>query len=295
MDGTRRNRGKGTIFRLLHDMPGSACRAEQGSNWANSGMPQVRQHGFDYPAGRVDPAGRAASAPHRGAAGREGGSRLEERGFWHRSWGGGRTGNRKRKAGGPTAAGSASCYCHGGNRCAPICTPDRKRPPCSRSCGRGTCGYGSRRDGRAGGLYTFRTAGSGCRGDVPVGTDAIVLGSRRRAGLSALLGLAGVLAVWMVVSNRQRPADPRPDEENVKTEATGLAPGTANARPTLPLVQFNRRWLPEQTLLFVDLRLSRLAKQPLATDSLAFLGPWWQPSSDALLFSLNLGRSKSAA
>ncbi len=106
--------------------------------------------------------------------------------------------------------------------------------------------------------------------------------------VSALLGLAGVLAVWMVVSNRQRPADPKPDEENVKTEATGLAPGTANARPTLPLVQFNRRWLPEQTLLFVDLRLSRLAKQPLATDSLAFLGPWWQPSSDALLFGLNL-------
>ena len=66
------------------------------------------------------------------------------------------------------------------------------------------------------------------------------------------------------------------------------APPPADAKP-LPLVQFNRRWLPEQTLLLIDLRLSRLSKQPLARTALAFLGPWWQSSSQALLLSLNLG------
>ena len=105
--------------------------------------------------------------------------------------------------------------------------------------------------------------------------------------VSGLLGLTAVLAVgrWSSVTamlpnrspttrRRIRPARPR-----LSTPCqAGIAAG-----------QFNRRWLPEQTLLFVDLRLSRLAKEPPAMKSLAFLGPWWQPSSQELLHGLNLG------
>ena len=110
--------------------------------------------------------------------------------------------------------------------------------------------------------------------------------------ISGLLGLAGVVAISLVVSNRQHATDPKPNDENAKADATGLLPADANPKPTLPLAQFNRRWLPEQTLLLVDLRLSRLAKQPPAMNSLAFLGPWWQPSSQALLLGLNLGQEQ---
>ena len=78
--------------------------------------------------------------------------------------------------------------------------------------------------------------------------------------VSGLLGLAGVLAVWTVVSNRQHAADPKPNDENAKAAAAAPAPADSGAKPALPLAQFNRRWLPEQTLLLIDLRLSRLVE-----------------------------------
>ena len=106
--------------------------------------------------------------------------------------------------------------------------------------------------------------------------------------VSGLLGLAAVVAVSMVVLNRQHAVDPKPNDENTNPETTDLVQADAHAKPTSPLVQFNRRWLPEQTLLLIDLRLSRVAKQPPAMKALAFLGPWWQPSSQALLLGLNL-------
>ena len=106
--------------------------------------------------------------------------------------------------------------------------------------------------------------------------------------LSGLIGLGGVLAVWTVLSARHRATDPRPADETAQVEST--APASAEvAKAALPRSQFNRRWLPRQTVLFVDLRLSRLSKQSPAMDALAFLGPWWQPSSEALLADLNLG------
>ena len=107
--------------------------------------------------------------------------------------------------------------------------------------------------------------------------------------VSGLLGLAVVVAVSVVVLNRQPATDSKLNDENAKSETTDPVPANAGAKPTLPRVQFNRRWLPEQTLLLIDLRLSRVAKQPSAMNALAFLGPWWQPSSQALLLGLNLG------
>ena len=86
-----------------------------------------------------------------------------------------------------------------------------------------------------------------------------------------------------------RHADPKPDDQNAQAETPGPATGDANVKPVLPQAPFNRRWLPEQTLLLVDLKLSRLEKQEAALSSLAFLGPWWQPSSEALFSDLHLG------
>ncbi len=107
--------------------------------------------------------------------------------------------------------------------------------------------------------------------------------------VSGLLGLAGVLAAWTVMSNRQHAADPKPTTRMPKSTPAAPSPADANPKPALPPAQFNRRWLPEQTLLLIDLRLSRLSKQPTAMNSLEFLGSWWQPSSQALLIGLNLG------
>ena len=107
--------------------------------------------------------------------------------------------------------------------------------------------------------------------------------------VSGLLGLAGVVAVWAVVSNRH--ADPTPNPEIAEPEIP--APPPAGGKPTSSVAQSNRRWLPEQTLLLIDLRLSRLPKQsldqPSVLTSLAVLGPWWQPSSEKLLTGLELG------
>ena len=103
--------------------------------------------------------------------------------------------------------------------------------------------------------------------------------------VSGLLGLAGVLAAWTVVSNRR--TDPKPTGEMANADADS-PPADANAKPALPPAQFNRRWLPEQTMLLVDLRMSRLSQQPKAMNSLVFLGSWWQNSIQALLFSLHL-------
>ena len=102
--------------------------------------------------------------------------------------------------------------------------------------------------------------------------------------LSGLLGLAGVLAVWTVVSAHHRATNPNADGNPV----TASVPGDASLKAATPLGLFCRRWLPEQTLLLVDLRLSRLANSP-DMDTLELLGPWWQPSSQARLAELNLG------
>jgi len=106
-------------------------------------------------------------------------------------------------------------------------------------------------------------------------------------GISGILGIAGVLAVWTVVSHRHAVQIPNDQSENAETVVASSP--TSNAKPTLPPAQFSRRWLPDRTVLLVDLRMSRLAQQPPAMNSLAFLGPWWQQSSRLLLSSLHLG------
>ena len=106
-----------------------------------------------------------------------------------------------------------------------------------------------------------------------------------------LLGLTGVLVVWTLVANRQPPTDTKPNEEIAKTGAVNPQSADPNAKPP---AKFNRRWLPEQTRLLIDLRLSRLAKQPPALNSLAFLGGWWQPSSRRYWTHSALVPSKSA-
>ena len=106
--------------------------------------------------------------------------------------------------------------------------------------------------------------------------------------VSGLLGLAGVLAVW-TVANRRPAVIPKLNGESASPEVAAPLPTGANIKPAPPPAQFNRRWLPEQTLLLIDLRLSRLSKQPSAMNSLACLCPWWQPSNQALLLGLNLG------
>jgi hypothetical protein len=105
--------------------------------------------------------------------------------------------------------------------------------------------------------------------------------------VSGLLGLAGVLAAVSLVANR-RATDPKPDNQNSPTGPADPVPVEAAAKPA----QFDRRWLPEQTQLLIDLRLSRLAKQPPALRSLEYLGDWWQGASRALLTDLNLGNEQ---
>jgi len=104
--------------------------------------------------------------------------------------------------------------------------------------------------------------------------------------ISGLLGLAGVLAAWTVVSHRR--AELKPNDENAKADIVNPPPPNSDANLAPSSGQFSRRWLSEQTVLLIDLRMSRLARQPPALDSLAFLGPWWLPSSEALLLSLHL-------
>ena len=104
--------------------------------------------------------------------------------------------------------------------------------------------------------------------------------------VSGLLGLAGVLAVWMVV-NRLHATDPKPNDANANVGPAAPLPADAGPKPALPIAQFNRRWLPEQTQLLIDLRMSRLSTQ--AMSSLALVGPWWQRSSQALLAAVNVG------
>ncbi len=106
--------------------------------------------------------------------------------------------------------------------------------------------------------------------------------------VSGLLGLAGVVACTVML-NRPHASDLKPRDENAKVETADPQPPGGSAKPALPLPQFNRRWLPEQTLLLVDLKLSHLPAQPPGQTSLAFLGPWWQPASEALLHGLHLG------
>ena len=110
--------------------------------------------------------------------------------------------------------------------------------------------------------------------------------------VSGLLGLACVLVVYALLPNRHHATDPTPNDENAKAEAVASPPADPNAKPPLPVAQFHRRWLPEQTLLLIDLQMSRLAKQPPAMRSLALVGDWWQPSSQALLLGLNLGQEQ---
>jgi hypothetical protein len=103
--------------------------------------------------------------------------------------------------------------------------------------------------------------------------------------VSGLLGLAAVLAVWTVVSKRH--VDPKPDAQVAASE-------TADPPPASP-TPFNRRWLPEQTVLLVDLRMSRLVLQPSALDAMAFLDTWrrhsdqgWQQACHSLLSDLHV-------
>jgi hypothetical protein len=106
--------------------------------------------------------------------------------------------------------------------------------------------------------------------------------------VSGLLGLAAVLAIGMAVSNRRHATDPKPDDQIVQPAPVNPAPPDAPSKPPALAAQFNRRWLPEKTLLLIDLKLSRLAQQPSAMKSLAFLGAWWQSASQKLFQDLHL-------
>jgi hypothetical protein len=106
--------------------------------------------------------------------------------------------------------------------------------------------------------------------------------------VSGLLGLALTLAVWTALSARRQVAKPITDDASANADASTHSSVDASAKPPQSVVQFNRHWLPEQTVLFIDLRMSRLAKQPPAMNSLALIGAWWQPSSQELLLGLNL-------
>jgi hypothetical protein len=103
--------------------------------------------------------------------------------------------------------------------------------------------------------------------------------------VSGLLGLAGVLVVCTLLSKRHATTDTEGNDETARPANPALI--DPNVKSTS--AQFNRRWLPHQTQLLVDLRLSRLAKQPPALDSLEMLGPWWQASNKQLLEDLHLG------
>jgi hypothetical protein len=109
--------------------------------------------------------------------------------------------------------------------------------------------------------------------------------------VSGLLGLSGVLAIWALASHRDNPPVTTATENPQAGTNSGGRTET-NVKPSAMAAEFNRRWLPEQTQLLIDVRLSRLLKQPPALDALAYLGPWWQPSCDALLSNLNLGKEQ---
>jgi hypothetical protein len=102
--------------------------------------------------------------------------------------------------------------------------------------------------------------------------------------LSALLGLAGVLGVWLFVLHRHhsatastdKPADTAPAEDAVVQ---------SKSAPEL----IDRRWLPEQTVCVLDLRPSRLAQES-QSESVDFLLRRWQPYADvqAMRIALNM-------
>jgi hypothetical protein len=110
--------------------------------------------------------------------------------------------------------------------------------------------------------------------------------------ISGLLGLTGVLAVWTIVSHRHHPTDVRGGDEQTKAEQTRSPSPDASVKPKAALVQFDRRWLPENSALIVDLQLSRLANQSLALNSLEFLGGWWGPANESLLCGVKASKAQ---
>jgi hypothetical protein len=107
--------------------------------------------------------------------------------------------------------------------------------------------------------------------------------------VSGLLGLSAVLAAWALIANHEKALDTKNAAENVQPGTADPVPADGRAISAATDSQFNRRWLPEQTQLLIDLRLSRIGKEPAALESLAYLGTWWQPSRQALLSGLRLG------
>ena len=157
-------------------------------------MPQVRQHGLDYSSGRVGSDGRAAVTADHDA--RQGLSAEKRRCPLAK------TGILLSVVGPPVARETASEK--PAVQPPPVQLPTRVRraavaaPPASPPSATAACRAElppwepvACRGGRAGGLYAFRTAGSCCRGDIPVGADAIALGSRGRAGGFRSAGFGG--------------------------------------------------------------------------------------------------------
>src|SRR5262249_36318792 len=104
--------------------------------------------------------------------------------------------------------------------------------------------------------------------------------------------LVGVLAVWKVVTGHQSTVNAIANNQDPATTGTDPQAVDSGAKPPAAQVQINRRWLPEQTLVLVDLRPSGLASQPRSLKSLALLGGWWQPASGALLNADKLSPEK---
>ena len=162
-----------------------------------------------------------------------------------------------------------------------------RRPPTADGLRHACCDCG-----RAGGLYALRTAGSVAGETFLSSLTRSLWGRVAVLVVSGLLGLAGVLAAWTVVSNRHTLPIRSPTTRRPTPRLPTPPPADADAKPALPPAQFNRRWLPEQTLLLIDLRLSRLSTTA-AGDELAGLS--WSlvaTSSQALLIGLHLGQEQ---
>ena len=122
--------------------------------------------------------------------------------------------------------------------------------------------------------------------------------------VSAFLGLTAVLAVFKILPNLRHASATKPGDENAKADPAVPSPAASAAKLRCPVAQFNRRWLPEQTVLVADIHMSRLTEktrhvqsvdlhvppteQPPVLNALAFLGDWWPSADQELLSDLGL-------
>ena len=121
-------------------------------------MPQVRQHGFDFPSGRVGSDGRTAcNGPAKDPVSGKAADPYEERRFCYPSCGvppvAGETASEKPAVEPPPVQLPTSASAEVAARCGTArCAAERDRSGCAGSCARGA---GNRGGGCAGGLHAF--------------------------------------------------------------------------------------------------------------------------------------------